>query len=226
MRFDRLRIEPNERGSGHRLTAIYSTFGGGRITAPVVPEGRRFEWRYSNTSVTVEIPANVRETRVTGSGESQTTKKVWVSVPLKVEEFRSVWTLAIYDEVPNIRDFEAITIQMNRVHWINGRQRARFASASVNRDTQRDRWYNIEYTWEIDTGTPKPNEPGVPRPDEFDIIDPLGSPRAEFYRFPYESFVVIPSPTPETQKHDHIVVFTHRFDANGHLTLPGVRGDE
>jgi hypothetical protein len=223
LRFDRLSVVPEDRGSGYRLTASYSTFGGGRFNTREQPEGYWFKWRYSNVSVVTEIPANVREQRIVKSGDTEEPIDVWVSVSLPIQEYRTVWTFVAYSEVSDYRAFREITNQIGKIHRFGG-VLARLASGTARDDDKRPGWYNIEYSWEIDGGTIKP-EGQANFGSRYLILDPNNRAASErLYRFPYRSFVTIPSPDPKNQPHEHIEVKTYTEDYDGWQRLPGTEG--
>ena len=223
LRFDRLSVVPEDRGSGYRLTASYSTFGGGRFNTREQPEGYWFKWRYSNVSVTTEIPANVREQRIVKAGDTEEPIDVWVTASLPIQEYRTVWIFQAYTQVSDYRSFRVITNQLGKVHSFAGIQ-ARFASGTARDDDKRPGWYTVEYNWEVDAGTPRPtNQENFG--ERYLILDPSNRPvSAGFYRLPYESFVTIPSTGPEVEPNGHIAVQTYARDPDGWRSLPGTEG--
>jgi hypothetical protein len=223
LRFDRVSIVPEDRGSGYRLTASYTTFGGGRFNTREQPEGYWFKWRYSNVSVTTEIPANVREQRIVKSGDTEDVVDVWVSASLPIQEYRTVWIFQAYTQVSDYRSFRVITNQLGKVHTFGG-VLARFASGTARDDDKRPGWYTVEYNWEVDAGTPRPtNQENFG--ERYLILDPNNRPvSAGFYRLPYESFVTIPSTSPAVEPHAHIAVQTYARDPDGWRSLPGTEG--
>lgn len=225
LRFDRLSIVPEDRGSGYRLTASYSTFGGGRFSSRTKPEGYSFRWRYSNVSVTTEIPANVRERRVVRSGDTSDLVDVWVSVPLPIQEYRTVWTLVVYTSVSDYRAFREITNQIGKLHYF-GQNVARFASGTVRDDESRPGWYTVEYSWEIDTGTLRPENTNDFTPRYVIELPENRQNFTNYYRLPYESLVVIPSEEPKTETHKTLAVQTYTDEPDGWRRLPGTEGIE
>ncbi len=223
LRFDRVSIVPEDRGSGYRLTASYTTFGGGRFNTREQPEGYWFKWRYSNVSVTTEIPANVREQRIVKSGDTEEPIDVWVTASLPIQEYRTVWIFQAYTQVSDYRSFRVITNQLGKVHTFGG-VLARFASGTARDDDKRPGWYTVEYNWEVDAGTPRPtNQENFG--ERYLILDPNNRPvSAGFYRLPYETFVTIPSTGPEVEPHAHIAVQTYARDPDGWRSLPGTEG--
>ena len=225
LRFDRLSIVPEDRGSGYRLTASYSTFGGGRFNTRNKSEGYSFRWRYSNVSVTTDIPVNVRQIRIVNSGDTSDPVEVWVSEKLPIQEYRTVWTLSVYTEVSDYRAFREITNQIGKLHYF-GNVVARLASGSVRDDENRPGWYTVEYSWEIDNGTLRPTNDND-LPDRYQVLIPLN--RQEFpnyYRLPYESLVVIPSNDVINEPHKTLAVNTYTDDGDGWRSLPGTEGIE
>jgi hypothetical protein len=237
LRYDRLQIERNARGSGLRVTAFYSTNGAGRFSKQRKPETYSYKWKYGNVREEVEIPVNIREVRTQKGQSGEVTYEVWVVSKVKVFEYRTAWTFSAYANVENIRAFETITTQMNRVHTING-VRALFSSASVALDEARreegadpaatDNWYKIDYTWTVDRGTIYP--PGFPEEDDryrvMQVQNLPTSPRPidGLIRQPYTVLTVLPSLSPRSEPSATIQVSPYTEDPDGWLALPGTEG--
>jgi hypothetical protein len=240
LRFDRLSIVPEDRGSGHRLTAYYSTFGGGRFNTVARPEEYTYRWDYGNVSVETTILPSIRVKRIVkGANNAEESVDVWEQTEVIVRERRTAWTLSCYALVENVRAFEIITDQLDNIHTINGK-RARFANASITLDESRKAegssptsasWYRIEYTWEVDKGTRKPidwNLPGQLQPaTNYVITAPLNMRGNRFdgiIREPYTTLTSLPSEDPKTTPHETLQVNTYTEDEDGWRSLPGTEG--
>lgn len=217
--FDRTEVSPAAGGDEMQVTAFYSSFRAGRLQVqqPNRDAAGYFSFGWDKRRVQQRIVLNVREWR--SPVDDEPPYQVWRPSEMIVTEYRTQRTAKVRVQTQDVRIFDAISLQIGKLHTIGNTQPVQFVDGSV---TEGDgTYYDVEYTWEIDYGTLMPEPREVP--NRFAVALPTdGTPRIDFYRLPFEVAGDPISPQdPRTELFTVPFVEVDQSDPLGWQTLPG-----
>ena len=175
-----------------------------------------YHWGWASRKATVEIPMAVRSQVLSTNGNGdQVEKLVWKLAKKQLVEVRVLRPLQVRVVVQDVRVFDAIAQQTDKLHKMPDGGIYHFEGGTV---TQVDDagTYDINYTWEIDYGTYFLPETGSDLikyclPDEDDV--PV--------RLPYTVFAVVQDGNPETQRPRCFPQDLYDYEPEGWRELPG-----
>jgi hypothetical protein len=170
-----------------------------------------YHWGWGSRKVQVEIPIAVRSkvlnTDVSGN---EVEKLVWKIAKKQLTETRIIRPLQVRVTTTNVREFDIIAEQTDKLHLIANRL-YHFEGGTV---TQVDDagTYDINYTWVVDNGT--------------DYLPPSGTPLISYcqgptVRPPYTIFAVVQDGNPETDRPKCFIQDVYETIASGWRSLPG-----
>lgn len=111
-----------------------------------------YHWGWAQRKVMVEIPICIRSLVIADGLSGQISKKVWKIAKKQVPETRVVRPLNVRVQITNVRDFDIIAEQTDKLHFMPDGKAYRFEGASVSQ-VDDEGYYDISYTWEYDQGT-------------------------------------------------------------------------
>lgn len=152
-----------------------------------------YHWGWSMRKVMVDIPICVRSLVIADGLNGQVSKKVWKIAKKQVGETRIIRPLNVRVKVPNVRDFDIIAAQTDKLHIMPDGKTYRFEGANVQQ-VDDEGYYDISYSWERDEGTfyfPPANS------DDVQYCTPVVG---ELARYPYTVLVGFQVGSPETDK--------------------------
>jgi hypothetical protein len=184
-----------------------------------------YHWGWTMRKVMVDIPICVRSLIINDGLNGSIEKKVWKIAKKQVAETRVVRPLQVRVQVSNVRDFDVIAQQTDKLHIMPDGKYYRFEGASVQQ-VDDDGFYDISYSWERDEGTfyfpPMPSQ-------DVQYCTPLSAGNGSA-RPPYTVLVAYQIGNPETDKpiveHQDIYDMGNRVAGNtgdglGWQLLPG-----
>lgn len=213
-RYQGARMSLADSGSVVEIEAQYGTARSSTLQPPR-DEPTYYFVGWGMRRVEVDVPSNVRGFRnVVVGGSSTNIVKVWESEILKVMEVRPRRVFSTRIQSGDVSIFDAAAYQLNNIHTING-QKWQFVDVDVR---ERDgTFFDVEYTWEVDRGTPLPV---LDDPANYTIEVPANAPQG-LVRAPYETLKPIPSRDPENMPHPTISIAPFVDDPDGWQQLPG-----
>ena len=170
-----------------------------------------YHWGWSSRKTQIEVPIAIRSkvlnTDVYGN---EIEKLVWKVAKKQISETRIVRPLQVRVVTANVRVFDVIAQQTDKLHQI-GNSWYHFEGGSV---TQVDDagTYDVNYTWNVDPGTSYFPDTGST------LISYCDGPRQ---RPPYTIFAVVQDGNPENTLPKCFIQDVYERDPNGWRSLPG-----
>ena len=176
-----------------------------------------YHWGWSMRKVMVDIPICIRSMVLgDGTGGSTVEKKVWKIAKKQVSETRIIRPLQVRVKINNVRDFDVIANQTDKMHVMPDGKTYHFEGATVSQ-VDDEGYYDISYSWERDNGTFFFPSSGV-----VDVQYPSPSgPGSEIVRPPYTVLMAYQVGNPETDKPKWAYHDLYDEDAQGWRALPG-----
>lgn len=171
-----------------------------------------YHWGWSSRKATVEIPMAVRSQVLSTSGDgTEVEKLVWKMAKKQMVEVRVIRPLQVRVVVQDVRVFDAIAKQTDKLHLMPDGGLYHFEGGAV---TQVDDagTYDINYTWEIDYGTYFLPDTGS------ELVSYCDGPRD---REPYTVFAVVQDGNPENDLPKCFLQDLYDYDPSGWRELPG-----
>ena len=170
-----------------------------------------YEWGWAQRAATVEVP-QWRKRRIAAAGVSGGVKYVYELGKISLVEMRVIRPLRLRIVIQNVRDFDAIAAETNKLHLMPDGIQYLFLGGTV---TQIDDvpTYDVSYSWERDTGTfdLPPEEPGA-----F-----VGYPEGVLFREPYRIWYAWQEGDPSVERPKMRTLEVYNANDNGWLSLPG-----
>ena len=170
-----------------------------------------YHWGWSSRKVQIEIPIAVRSKVLnTNIDGAEVEKLVWKVAKKQVTETRIVRPLQVRVTTNNVREFDVIAEQTDKLHLI-GNKYYHFEGGTV---TQVDDagTYDINYTWNVDNGTTFFPQTGS------SLVSYCDGPNV---RPPYTVFAVVQDGNPETDLPKCFIQDVYEADDVGWRRLPG-----
>lgn len=189
-----------------------------------------YHWGWAQRKVQIEVPMAIRSkvlATTVGTLDNPSTqieKKVWKIGKKQLSEMRVIRPLQVRVQITNVRIFDIIAAQTDKLHLMPDGRFYHFEGATVNQVDDAGN-YDISYTWELDTGTPwfpppKDRESvrycrlfvyvsGIPQEDTF------------LHRDPYTVFAAWQDGNPETDVPKCLLEDLYDKDEDGWRLLPG-----
>jgi hypothetical protein len=153
---------------------------------------RWYHWGWSMRKVMVDLPICVRSSIINAGVNGDVEKKVWKIAKKQVSETRVIRPLQVRVQITNVRAFDVIADQTDKIHIMPDGKEYHFEGATVTQ-VDDEGFYDISYTWEYDHGT-------TFFPD-FSTADcrycEPSTPGLELNRRPYTVFVAYQTGNPE-----------------------------
>lgn len=211
-------------GPEFRVSARFSTFGGGQLSTKKPEEADWYTWERGRRRVDQEVYMNTRVWRKPGEDETQK-YEVWELKPGKTPEVRAQITLKrrITTETQSI--FEVIDRAIGDIHLMpDGLYWQLVAADTVH--AEKNKW-DVSYTWEYDRGTnyptPRSTEKTIaPDPGANDPMPPWYVRNTQMWRpaYYYFSAPIVPE-NPRTTPFGITFASTGEVNADGWRALPG-----
>jgi len=186
---------PSETGAAVAVEVQYSTNPGSRFVAPPKDDEKYFSWDFGYKELTVDIPIALRVPVVVEVAGVREVRRAWSFKMQKVSERRSLAMLTLRIKRPTddvyFAEFQRAVDQINTLHDLSGTI-ARFAGVDAKEVDGKK--LDLKYTWEIDKGTPIP-ENFTNTEGEAELMIPADA-QDGFIRNPYSVIVVIPTTDP------------------------------
>lgn len=191
----------------------------------------RYSWAYVKLAQDMPI---VKPTIITPtSGNTETNTLLYGFDTLAVSEKRIRRTLTVAKMIDVARGetvyvLDVIAEEIDKLHVLFGALH-QFIGADVTPDARDPDLYTIEYTWELDRGTPYPPAPVIQRVGEpfnvdVDIVirpDRVeGDPPSTLWRPPYSK--LIPYSTNPRERPKATTFYPYTINGNGWRRLPGL----
>ena len=170
-----------------------------------------YHWGWSSRKAQIEVPIAIRSKVLnTNADGDEVEKLVWKVAKKQISETRIVRPLQVRVQTTNVRVFDVIAQQTDRLHQI-GNSWYHFEGGTV---TQVDDagTYDVNYTWNVDPGTSYFPDTGS------DLISYCDGPRN---RPPYTIFAVVQDGNPETDLPKCFIQDVYERDPSGWRSLPG-----
>lgn len=176
-----------------------------------------YHWGWGSRKATVEIPMAIRSQVLSTNGNGdQVEKLVWKIAKKQLVEVRVLRPLQVRVVVTDVRVFDAIAKQTDKLHKMPDGGIYHFEGGTVSQVDDAGT-YDINYTWEIDYGTY--------------FLPPTGSDLVKYcvpddenaipIRLPYTVFAVVQDGNPETQRPKAFIQDLYDYDPEGWRELPG-----
>lgn len=156
-----------------------------------------YHWGWSQRKVQVELPMAIQSSVLsTAGGGTEVEKKVWKIGKKQINEMRIIRPLQVRVQITNVRIFDVIADQTDKLHRMPDGKLYHFEGAVVNQVDDAGN-YDISYTWEYDPGTTWFVYPPVGSPIRYcRLFD--GSIEMPFRRDQYTVFAAYQDGNPET----------------------------
>jgi hypothetical protein len=216
MRLDRYSVTTNQSG----ICTVECQYSNDNrfvdLRAPNRDAPTWYHWGWASRKATVEIPMAVRSQVLSTNGNGdQVEKLVWKLAKKQLVEVRVLRPLQVRVVVTDVRIFDAIAKQTDKLHKMPDGGIYHFEGGTVSQVDDAGT-YDINYTWEIDYGTYFLPETGSDLikyclDDEDDV--PI--------RLPYTVFAVVQDGNPETQRPKCFRQDLYDYEPEGWRELPG-----
>lgn len=113
---------------------------------------RWYHWGWSMRKVMVDIPVCTRSSIINAGLNGDVEKKVWKIGRKQVSETRIIRPLRVRVQVRNVRAFDVIAQQTDKLHVMPDGKTYHFEGGTVDQ-VDDDGYYDISYSWERDEGT-------------------------------------------------------------------------
>jgi hypothetical protein len=175
-----------------------------------------YHWGWSSRKATIEIPMAVRSQVLATSGDgTQVEKLVWKIAKKQLVEVRVLRPLQVRVVVNDVRVFDAIAKQTDKLHKMPDGGWYHFEGGTVNQVDDAGT-YDISYTWEIDYGTFY-----LPPTNSVDVQYCIPGEDNVPMRYPYTVFATFQKGNPEIDKPTCVLQDLYDRDPEGWRELPG-----
>jgi hypothetical protein len=184
-----------------------------------------YHWGWAQRKVQVEIPMAIRSMVLATSGAgTEVEKKVWKIGKKILNETRVIRPLQVRVQINDVRIFDVIAAQTDKLHRMPDGGYYHFEGATVSQVDDAGN-YDISYTWERDTGTrwlPPPRDPQTVRYCRLFVYN-NGAPfeQTDIRRIPYTVFAAWQDGNPETDVPKCLLEDLYDTDEDGWRLLPG-----
>lgn len=170
-----------------------------------------YHWGWGSRKTQIEVPIAVRSRVLnTDVDGSEVEKLVWKVAKKQITETRIVRPLQVRINTTNVRIFDVIAQQTDKLHQI-GNNWYHFEGGTVTQVDDAGA-YDVNYTWNVDPGTSYFPDTGS------DLISYCDGPRE---RPPYTVFAVVQDGDPENDLPKCFIQDVYERDAGGWRALPG-----
>ena len=155
---DTIDTQPDGNNGGTVVTCTYSTYRNVQFRVINRDNPVWYHWGWAQEQVMIDIPIAVRKQITTiGQDGSPEFVKVWTIEKKQVKEYRVVRPLQVRVVTRNVRTFDVIHEQTNKLHQMPDGKIYLFRGGSVNQvdDAPTGPSYDISYNWIYDAGTTK-----------------------------------------------------------------------
>lgn len=211
----RVTVSPLASGAGQLVTAEYESKSGSRFTAPPREDENYYHFGWTTKDVKVKLPFS-RRTRIIVDEDQPEGVEVWALETVEYIETRLVRPYRVRVRGLGPSQLDVIASQKRKIHTIHGRDYLYLGADVAEVDGEA---LDITHQWEVDEGTPFPQENSAYRIDiEYPIVSP-GPP--ELMRLPYSETIAIPPVDPRTEPFGARPFFPYARVPNGWQLLPG-----
>jgi len=153
VRLDRYSVSVDPTGTC-RVDCMYSSDGRYiDLRTPNRDQPAWYHWGWAQRKVQVELPVAIRAMKLSTAGDgTEVEKKVWTIGKKIINEMRVVRPLQVRVQVTDVRIFDVIARQTDKLHRMPDGRLYHFEGASVSQVDDAGN-YDISYTWELDPGT-------------------------------------------------------------------------
>jgi hypothetical protein len=215
LRLIRVTATPMPSGAGQIVTAEYENKVGSRFSPPPREDPDYYHFGWLTKDIKVKLPFS-RRARLIVDEDSPEGVEVWVLNEIEYVETRIIRPYRVRVRGLGPADLDVIATERRKIHTIRGREYL-YLGADVQ-EVDGDA-LDITHSWEIDNGTPFPQENSEYRIDiEYPIVSP-GPP--ELMRLPYTETVAVPPVDPRTEPFGARPFYPYARNPNGWRLLPG-----